>query len=53
MNFFDKLSKKATETYQFTKEKTSKISTVIVKNSFHILRHVVIEKELCISLHFN
>lgn len=26
MNFFDKLSKKASETYQLTKEKTSKIS---------------------------
>ena len=26
MNFFNKLGKKATETYQFTKEKTTKIS---------------------------
>ena len=26
MNFFDKLTKKATETYQYTKEKTTKLS---------------------------
>lgn len=36
MNFFDKLSKKATETYQLTKEKTSKISEELkLRNKMH------------------